>query len=82
MAKKVRRVKKKKRKQTAGAAAANQAANETGELVDKNLQQPISSTEQFRLDYAYVVKDLRRVLILAGAMFALLIILNLLLQYY
>lgn len=40
----------------------------------------LSRAEQFRLDYAYVVKDLRTVFILAGIMFALLIVLNLILQ--
>ena len=39
----------------------------------------LSAEEQFQLDYAYVLKDLRRVFILAGFMFALLIVLNLVL---
>lgn len=39
----------------------------------------LSAQEQFQLEYAYVLKDLRRVFILAGIMFALLIILNLVL---
>ena len=39
----------------------------------------LSAAEQFQQDYAYVLKDLRRVFILAGIMFALLIILNLVL---
>lgn len=79
MAKKVRRVKKKKQKQTSIQQSANMA-DDVIEPVDITTKQRISSVEQFRLDYAYVVKDLRRVLLLAGAMFALLIILNLLLQ--
>lgn len=40
----------------------------------------LSKGEQFRLEYAYVYKDLRTVFILAGVMFALLITLNLILQ--
>lgn len=39
----------------------------------------LSAEEQFQLDYAYVLKDLRRVFILAGFMFTLLIVLNLVL---
>ena len=39
----------------------------------------LSAEEQFQLDYAYVLKDLRRVFMLAGIMFALLIVLNLVL---
>lgn len=78
MAKKVRRVKKKQKKQTnaieeeAVAAAVLDAEVAAG--------QKLNSTEQFRLEYAYVVKDLRRVLVLAAIMFALLIVINLLLQ--
>lgn len=40
----------------------------------------LSKSEQFRLEYAYVFKDLRTVFILAAIMFALLIVLNLILQ--
>lgn len=36
--------------------------------------------EQFQQEYAYVIKDLRRVFLLAAAMFVLLIVLNLVLQ--
>ncbi|MDX1416963.1 MAG: hypothetical protein R3293_22355 [Candidatus Promineifilaceae bacterium] len=80
MAKKVRRVKKKKRRQSSPQTADDLLSNEAVETVDTPVKHSISASEQFRLDYAYVVKDLRRVLLLAGAMFALLIILNLLLQ--
>jgi hypothetical protein len=68
MAKKVRRVRK------------SRTAKEevTG---DKNgSKSRLSSAEQFRLEYAYVLKDLRQVLILAVVMFALLILLNLVLR--
>lgn len=79
MAKKVRRVKKKKTNKSTSESTADQVVvNETATIAEQTL----STTDQFRLDYAYVVKDLRRVFLLAGAMFALLIILNLILQYY
>lgn len=45
----------------------------------RNVRQQ-ATAEQFQAEYAYVVKDLRRILILALAMFALLIILNVVLQ--
>lgn len=40
----------------------------------------LSTEQQFQMEYSYVIKDLRRVFILAGIMFTLLIALNLLLQ--
>jgi hypothetical protein len=40
----------------------------------------MTDEERLREAYAYVLKDLRRVFILAVAMFALLILLNLILQ--
>lgn len=39
-----------------------------------------SNLDHFQQEYAYVIKDLRRILLLAAAMFILLIILNLVLQ--
>lgn len=39
-----------------------------------------STVDPFQQEYAYVIKDLRRVFLLAAAMFILLIILNLVLQ--
>ncbi len=39
-----------------------------------------SSAEQFQQEYAYVLKDLRFIFALAGIMFALLIIINLVLR--
>jgi hypothetical protein len=39
----------------------------------------ISSTEELADEYAYVIKDLRNILLLAAALFALLIALNLIL---
>lgn len=44
------------------------------------LKTKLNPEEQFRQEYAYVLKDLRQVLILAVVMFALLIALNLFLR--
>lgn len=41
---------------------------------------PKSKADQFRVEYAYVIRDLRTVFILAGVMFVVLIVLNLILQ--
>ncbi len=65
MAKKARRVRRKRSKIEASAPTQQQAETEE---------------EQLKEEYAYVIKDLRRIAILATAMFALLILLNLLLQ--
>lgn len=81
MAKKVRRVKKKKSKT---AAVAQPGA-------DVTLEQDVSKKEKaaavkektstsFEEEYAYVIKDLKRVLFVSGAMFLLLIVLNLVVQ--
>ena len=59
MAKKVRRVKKKRQQKKQTTPVQEGAGNtilDTEEAVGKQL----SSTEQFHLEYAYVVKDLRR----------------------
>lgn len=70
MAKKVRRVRPtksgNKQEETNGAKA--------------TLKTKLNPEEQFRQEYAYVLKDLRQVLILAVLMFALLIALNLFLR--
>ncbi len=79
MAKKVRRVKK-KRQQKKHTAPAQEGIKTTTPAAETSTGPQLSTTEQFRQEYAYVVKDLRRVLILAAIMFALLITLNLLLQ--
>lgn len=65
MARKVRRVRRPRSEKEAAAKA------DTGSS---------TSEEDLRREYAYVIKDLRRVAILAAAMFALLILLNLILQ--
>ncbi len=46
---------------------------------NRERQSDSPSTDQLREEYAYVLKDLRRVFILAAIMFALLIGLNLIL---
>jgi hypothetical protein len=79
MAKKVRRVKK-KRQQKKHTAPAQEDIKTTIPAAETSTGPQLSTTEQFQQEYAYVVKDLRRVLILAAIMFALLITLNLLLQ--
>ena len=79
MAKKVRRVKKKRSQKKQTAPVQEDAATSTLEA-EVSVGKQLSSTEQFHLEYAYVVKDLRRVLILAAIMFALLIAINLLVQ--
>jgi hypothetical protein len=79
MAKKVRRVKK-KRQQKKQTAPVQEDIKTTTPAAEIPAESQLSSTEQFRQEYAYVVKDLRRVLVLAAIMFALLIALNLLLQ--
>ena len=47
---------------------------------EKFVEPPKKQVEDFQVEYAYVLKDLRRVFILAGIMFVLLIALNLVLQ--
>ncbi len=46
----------------------------------KNSENSLTTEEQFKMEYAYVIRDLRYVFILAGIMFALLIVLNIVLQ--
>jgi hypothetical protein len=67
MAKKVRRP----RKRRVDSSPALSAAEE------KTPTRSISAQEEFEAEYAYVLKDLRWVFILAAIMFALLIALNL-----
>lgn len=66
MAKKVRRVRRVRRK------------DKNKELVEQPKPE-ITAEEELSEEYAYVIKDLRRVFILATLLFALLIALNLLL---
>jgi len=69
-----KRNKKKRAAKTAVSAPKN--AHETAQPVTK--QQKMA--EKFRFEYAYVIKDLRTIFILAGIMFTLLIALNLYLR--
>ncbi len=84
-AKKVRRVKKKSNRQTQSGTAVNAAVEKQETPTEKTKAQPradkkLAEYEDFRHEYAYVVLDLRRVLLLSAFMFALLIVLNLILQ--
>lgn len=80
MAKKVRRVKKSKLTTDSGSNDQAVTATAVREPVLASTRSRHSSEEQFREEYAYVVRDLRQVLLLSVAMFALLIVLNLLLN--
>ncbi len=84
MAKKVRRVKKRKAKAkqtpTVEPIIADGKAAKTNVVRGNIRDKRVTSEAQLRDEYAYVIKDLRRVFIIAAAMFALLILLNLLLQ--
>ncbi len=68
MAKKVRRPRKRRQK-----------SETTTKVEEKPASKSMSAQEAFESEYAYVLKDLRWVFILAGIMFALLIALNLIL---
>lgn len=68
--KKTRRARPRKAKSTT--TVAEPQATETAAV-----ENPV---DQFQQEYAYVIKDLRRVFLLAAAMFILLIILNLVLR--
>jgi hypothetical protein len=67
MAKKVRRPRRRSR------------TNETAAAIveDQTSSKSLTAQEEFEAEYAYVLKDLRWVFILAAIMFALLIALNL-----
>ena len=77
MAKKVRRVKKKKRSKPAAEITAGQSKEQK---VEKVASAKEKAAESFRQEYAYVIKDLRLLLLLSGALFLLLIVINLLFQ--
>jgi hypothetical protein len=51
-----------------------------GTAGEKFVEPPKKQEEDFQVEYAYVLKDLRTIFILAGLMFVLLIALNLVLQ--
>ena len=67
MAKKVRR--------------ARSAPTENENKADDVNNEPLTEEDEFRREYAYVLKDLRRMFILAAIMFLILIGVNLLFQY-
>jgi hypothetical protein len=78
MAKKVRRVKKKNKR-------SDPVVDSTSEmLTEQTDEQTISAKEKaalsYQQEYAYVIKDLRHLLLVSGALFLLLIVINLLLQ--
>ena len=89
MAKKVRRVRKKKRSgQSPGAPASPNTEAASAAAIPDEIAPPIergtdnnklTPEEKLREEYAYVILDLRRIAILAAAMFILLILLNVLL---
>lgn len=91
MAKKVRRAKKKRTVDETAVTPISevQASSETTADAapklktrsQKRVAKKQATVEDFRQEYAYVGQDLRRVLILSAAMFALLIALNLILQF-
>ena len=72
MARKVRRVRKSRVRNQPPTLSAEETGVEAGNRRD--------AAEQFQLEYAYVLKDLRKILMLAAAMFLLLILLNILLR--
>ena len=74
MAKKVRRV-----RQKGGSKQSNNKKEGTPDA-KVALKTKLNPKEQFRQEYAYVLKDLRQVLTLAVVMFALLILLNIVLR--
>jgi hypothetical protein len=85
MAKKVRRVKKKKKSAQDTTTAVENTAVQAAPVSKAMVKEKVASAKvkevvTFHEEYAYVIKDLRRVLLVSGAMFLLLIALNLLLQ--
>jgi hypothetical protein len=76
MAKKVRRVRKPGTQTTTVIASSEQSSATPAN--GKSRQEP---AERFQQEYAYVLRDLRHILILALLMFALLIFLNLILPF-
>lgn len=80
MAKKVRRVKKNNTAASASSAKANTTISSATDSSAVAARPKQTSEEQFHDEYAYVIRDLRHVLLLSAAMFALLIVLNLLLN--
>jgi hypothetical protein len=80
MAKKVRKVKKQKPSSTTVTSAAAVEAEKQVVVEKAAARTPrMTSDELFEMEYVYVEQDLKHVLLLSGAMFVLLIVLNLVL---
>lgn len=91
MAKKVRRVRRKKRTDQPSTKIQSEdvarddkvdakTINSRSAKEKKKNKVKLTPEEELREEYAYVVYDLRRIAILAAALFVLLILLNILLQ--
>ncbi len=82
MAKKVRRVRRKKRTEDVSRDNKVDAKTINSRSLKGKKKNKVKLTleEELREEYAYVVNDLRRIAILAAALFVLLILLNILLQ--
>jgi hypothetical protein len=76
MAKKVRRVRRSRARSKVDDQENGLSGKATGSSKPRQ-----DSAERFRLEYAYVLRDLRHVLLLALAMFVLLVLLNLVLPF-
>lgn len=48
--------------------------------IDNSASNNLTTEQQFQQEYAYVIKDLRRIFVLAAVMFTLLIVLNIVLR--
>jgi hypothetical protein len=68
-----------KRKQKTRTGTAVSAPQNTVEIAQPVTKQQ-KTAEKFRIEYAYVIKDMRTIFILAGIMFTLLIVINLVLR--
>ncbi len=91
MAKKVRRLRRKKRPdqpfaKNQGEAVARDDKVDANTLISRSAKEKtkgkvkLTPEEELREEYAYVIYDLRRIAILAAALFLLLILLNILLK--
>lgn len=80
MSKKVRRVRRRRVEQKPVSEESSLSEVSTGgRSTSASSRTSTSTEEELRKEYAYVLQDLRRVFILAAAMFTLLVILNIVL---
>jgi len=80
MSKKVRRVRRRRVEQKPVSEESSLSeVSSGGRATSASSRTSTSTEEELRKEYAYVLQDLRRVFILAAAMFALLITLNIVL---